>query len=280
MSICKRETCGFLSNSSYEYCCSGCQANGVHGSGCERIELSILGKHFTSNNNLPGPGFDLARCTGAVNQDGSASITIAWSPVAGATTYKILKGGNSPIVLNAMFLNTFLDQSGCFESGPKHLTLQVDEYLTTTTTYSITIPAATISALRAAQSTSINCRFNLSFSVYSYNGNLRGPLPYGVLLVDVIFPTVVSTPSPGQPQQGKIVAQIRPNITASLVPTVLGDLTTVGLIKYQFTNHYDDTKKTITIALGTDGLPTPDFVNNNSLQDVGAIETKVLYNVI
>jgi len=280
MSICKRETCVFLTNSSYEYCCSGCQANGVHGIACEGIEQSKLGKHYATDNNLPGPGFDLGRCTGAVNQDGSASVTIAWSPVVGATTYKILKGGNSPIVLNAMFLNTFLDQSGCFESAPKHLTLQVDEYLTTNTSYSLTIPAATISALRVAQSSSTNCRFNLSFSVYSYNGNLRGPVPYGVLLVDVIFPTVVTTPSPGQPQQGKIVAQIRPNITVSLVPTVVGDLTTVGLIKYQFINHYDDTKKTVTITLGSNGLPTPDYINNNSIQDVGAIETKVLYNVI
>jgi hypothetical protein len=280
MSICKRETCVFLTNSSYEYCCSGCQANGVHGIACEGIEQSKLGKLFATDNNLPGPGFDLGRCNGAVNQDGSVSITIAWSTVSGSTTYKILKGGNSPIVLNAMFLNTFLDQSGCFESGPKHLTLQVDEYLTTNTSYSLTIPAATISARRAAQSTSTNCRFNLSFSVYSYNGNLRGPVPYGVLLVDVIFPTVVTTPASGQPQQGKIVAQIRPNITVSLVPTVVGDLTTVGLIKYQFTNHYDDTKKTVTITLGSNGLPTPDYINNNSIQDVGAIETKVLYNVI
>ena len=280
MSICKRETCVFLSDSSYEYCCSGCQANGVHGIACEGIEPSKLGKHFATDNNLPGPGFDLGRCVGAVNQDGSASITIAWSTVSGATTYKILKGGNSPIVLNAMFLNTFLDQSGCFESGPKHLTLQVDEYLTTNTSYSLTIPAATISALRTAQSSYTNCRFNLSFSVYAYFDNLRGPVPYGVLLVDVIFPTIVTTPAAGQPQQGKIIAQIRPNITVSLVPTVTGDLTTVGLVKYQLANYYDDTKKTITIAAGSDGLPTPDYINNNSIQDVGAIETKILYNVI
>jgi hypothetical protein len=280
MSKCTRETCIFLSNSSYEYCCTGCQTNGVHGVACEGIEPNKLGKHFATNNNLPGPGFDLSRCVGAVNQDGSASVTIAWSPVAGSTSYKILKGGNSPIVLNAMFLNTFLDQSGCFESAAKHLTLQVDEYLTTNTSYSLTIPATTISALRVAQASSTNCRFNLSFSVYSYAGNLRGPVPYGVLLVDVIFPTIVTTPAAGQPQQGKIVAQIRPNITVSLVPTVSGDLTTTGLRKYLFTNYYDDTKKTITIALATDGNSVPDYVNNNSIQEADSIETKVLYNVI
>jgi hypothetical protein len=52
------------------------------------------------------------------------------------------------------------------------------------------------------------------------------------------------------------------------------------LRKYLFTNYYDDTKKTITIALATDGNSVPDYVNNNSIQEADSIETKVLYNVI
>jgi hypothetical protein len=79
-------------------------------------------------------------------------------------------------------------------------------------------------------------------------------------------------PAAGQPPQGKIIAQIRPNITVSLVPTVTGDLTTVGLAKYQFTNYYENTKKTITIgSLSTDGGSTPDYVNNNSIQEADSI---------
>ena len=232
------------------------------------------------SNNLPGPAFDLSRCEGAVNQDGSTSVTIAWSPVTGATSYKILKGGNSPIVLNAMYLNTFLDQTGCFESSTKHLTLEVDEYLTTNTTYSLTIPASVISDLRTAQSSSTNCRVNLSFSVYAYFGNLRGPIPYGVLLVDVVFPILATTPAPGMTPQGKIIAQIRPNITVSLQSTIVSNLSTFSLNKYEYTNYYDYTKKTITIPMGTDGGSTPDYVNNNSIQDANEIETKILYNMI
>jgi len=254
---------------------------GAHGAACEGIEPS-LAKISTTDNNLPGPAFDLARCTGAVNQDGSASVTIAWSPVAGATSYKILKGGNSPIVLNAMYLNTFLDQTGCFESSAKHLTLSVDEYLTTNTTYSLTIPASVITDLRTNQAPATNCRINLSFSVYSYNGNLRGPVPYGVLLVDVIFPTTVTTPAAGSPQQGQIVAQVRPNITVSLQPTTVTNISARVLTKYEYINHYDDTKKIKTVpGLPSDGAGgTYNYINNNSMNDVGSIENKMLYNVI
>jgi hypothetical protein len=288
MSKCARETCVFLNDRNSEYCCAGCQATGAHGVACEGIEpssLSTTAKYSTPDANLPGPAFDLARCTGSVNQDGSASVTIAWSPVAGATSYKVLKGGNSPIVLNAMYLNTFLDQAGCFESDAKHLTLGVDEYLTTNTTYSFSISSTVITDLRTNQSNSTNCRINLSFSVYSYSGNLRGPIPYGVLLVDIIFPTVVTTPAPGMSQQGKIVAQVRPNITVSLKPTTLTNISEVGLTKYEYVNHYNDSKviKTITGIPsdgGTDAGGTYNYINNNSMNDIGAIENKMLYDVI
>ena len=81
MSKCIRETCIFLSNSGFVYCCAGCQANGVHGAGCEGIvkQNLSLAKNSTTNNNLPGPAFDLSRCEGGVNQDGSVTVTIPTS---------------------------------------------------------------------------------------------------------------------------------------------------------------------------------------------------------
>jgi hypothetical protein len=147
MSKCCRETCKFTTNNDSTYCCSRCQKNGSHGLKCEGV-LANLGASTPSIN---GPGFDLTRCVGTINGNGSTSITIAWNPVPGTTSYKVLKGGSSPIVLNSMFLNTFLDQTGCFESSRdltltntiNHKTLEVSEYLTTNTSYSFNIPAST-----------------------------------------------------------------------------------------------------------------------------------------
>jgi hypothetical protein len=119
--------------------------------------------------------------------------------------------------------------------------------------------------------------------VYSYVGKIRGPIPYGVLLIDIIFPLIPVERLPGQQPIGNIIAQVRPNITVSLVSSKVQDVITTPINKYEYKNHYDNTKKIVTIIGNPSdgGLPLGlyDYRNNNSLQETGAIETKTLYSI-
>ena len=41
-----------------------------------------------SNTNLNGPAFDLTKCIGKFNTDGGVSLTLVWTSVPTATSYK------------------------------------------------------------------------------------------------------------------------------------------------------------------------------------------------
>jgi hypothetical protein len=185
---------------------------------------------------LNGPAFDLSRCVGSFNTDGSASLTLAWSPVPNATRYKVIQGGKSGIVLNSMFLKTYIDQTGCFESIVNSTT-EIKEYLTQATTYTLSYPV---------ELTYTN--IHQSFLVYAYFGKKRGAAPYGILLIDIV----------GALNPLKyIFAQIRSNISVSLVKTD----SALKYNKYEYFNHYSNKKDIINIVpdiatLDQNGLDT------------------------
>ena len=205
-----------------------------------------------SNTELNGPVFDISKCVGKFNYDGSVSLTLVWTPVLLATSYKLIQGGRSPIVLNSIYFNTFIDQTGCFESGgPTKKTKELKEYITTDTSYIITYPATILQALN---------KVNSSFLVYSYFGKRRGPIPYSVALIDILN---VNCSVIGF---NEIYMRIKPNISVRIVEKE-GQLI-MKSNKYEYFNHYTK-KKYIKI-------PNIDDVKSGAEDNNGVLESAVL----
>ena len=204
-----------------------------------------------SNTNLNGPAFDLTKCIGKFNTDGGVSLTLAWTPVPNATSYKLIQGGKSGIVLNSIYLNNFIDQTGCFESK-LNKTSTIKEYLSTSTSFIISYPASFFDTVAKTKP---------SFLVYPYFGKIRGPAPYSVLLLEI---------KGGSTNTNKqIYAKIRPNISVTLIEKNL-------MLKhnvYEYFNHYKNQKQILTVPLrATDGTYPVEYDENkhaNSFGDIG-----------
>jgi len=201
-----------------------------------------------SNTNLNGPAFDLTKCIGKFNTDGGVTLTLAWTPVPNATSYKLIQGGKSAIVLNSIYLNNFIDQTGCFEST-LNKTSMIKEYLTTNTTFTISYLASFFDTVAKTKP---------SFLVYPYFGKTRGPAPYSVLLLEI-----KGGPSIGNKQ---IYAKIRPNISVTLIEKNL-------LLKhnvYEYFNHYKNQKQVLTVPIrATEPDEYDENKHSNSIGDIG-----------
>ena len=260
MSKCGRQTCLFLKRSdSEEYCCRGCKRNGVHGNACEGVSFKA------SPDTMVAAGFDFALCKAMCLADFSIMLRLVWAPVPNATSYKLLRGGESPIVLNSFFNNTYINHTGCFESNADiRITRNISEYLTINTNYSFSYP-------KTAFFTD-SVRKHLTFLVYPYFGNIRGPAPTKVLCVD-FFPT------PGVSESYTGIAQLRPNISVSLVPDRFTVPETTRHRVYEYYNHLTKQKKIRTLPWRRNSL-TGEFtynLANNRLQDDDSLETKTLF---
>jgi hypothetical protein len=200
---------------------------------------------------LNGPAFDLTKCTGKFNSDGSVSLTLAWTPVLLATSYKLIQGGKSPIVLNSIYNNSFNAQTGCFESsGPTKKTKELTEYTTTDTSYTITYQAYIFQAFNKAYS---------SFLVYAYFGNRRGPIPYSVALIDIL---TVNSSATGF---NEIHMRTKPNISVKLVEKNLS----IKRDTYEYLNHFTK-KKYIKV-------PNFDDLLSGADDNSDVLESAVLY---
>ena len=215
-----------------------------------------------SNTKLNGAAFDLSKCVGNFNRDGSVTLTLVWTPVPKATSYKLIRGGKSPIVLNSIYLNTFLDQAGCFEST-NDITSSIIEYTTTSTTYNITYNAGyfTTDVVRAKP----------SFLVYPYFGKKRGPAPYSVLLFEILS-------KPAEPIK-LIYSRIKSNISVALVEKNL-------MLKhnvYEYFNHYTNKKQLLTVPSilnpPTTGFNYEKYANGYGEQkdNVNILESAILF---
>lgn len=204
-----------------------------------------------SNTNLNGPAFDLTKCIGKFNTDGGVSLTLVWTSVPTATSYKLIQGGKSAIVLNSIYLNNFIDQTGCFESALSK-TSTIKEYLTSSTTFTISYPATFFDTVAKTKP---------SFLVYPYFGKTRGPAPYSVLLLEI---------KGGSSNANKqIYAKIRPNISVNLIETNLVLKHNV----YEYFNHYKNQKQVQNVPLiGTGGIYPEEYDENkhaNGFGDIG-----------
>ena len=261
MPKCQRQTCLFVTRvDSEKYCCKGCKRNGAHGPVCEGISFQ------SSPDSMVAAEFDLELCKAAYLADLSISLRIGWNSVPNATCYKILRGGLSPIVMNSFFNNTYMDHTGCFESNTdNHMTRNIKEYLTINTNYSFIFPQASF--------TDPNIRKHLSFLVYPYFGNLRGPVPTKVLCVDM-FPT------PSFYSSYSVLAQLRPNISVSLTPDRFSVPERLRHRLYQYYNPVTNNKTVRQVAWRRPSLPPGPFtfhLANNSIQENDALATKTLF---
>jgi hypothetical protein len=208
--------------------------------------------------------FDLELCKAAYLIDLSISLRIAWDSVPNATCYKILRGGLSPIVLNSFYNNTYMDHTGCFESNSdNNMTKNIKEYLTINTNYSFIFPPSSFAEP--------NTRKHLSFLVYPYFGNLRGPVPTKVLCVDM-FPT------PSVSSSYSVLAQLRPNISVSLTSDSFSVPEKLRHRLYEYYNPVTKQKSVKQLAWRRASLSGPFTFNlaNNCIQDNDALATRML----
>jgi hypothetical protein len=262
MSKCERQTCLFVTRTDSErYCCKGCKRNGVHGPICEGISFK------SSPDNMVAAEFDLLSCKAAYLADFSISLQIAWNSVPNATCYKLIRGGQSPIVMNSFYNNTYIDHTGCFESNSDaHMTKNIKEYLTINTNHSFIFPQASFTAPNPI-------RKYLTFLVYPYFGNLRGPVPTKVLCVD-IFPT------PSVSSSYTILAQLRPNISVSLTPDRFSVPERSRHRLYQYYNALTKQKTVRQLTWRGPTTPAGPFtfhLANNSIQSNNALATRTLF---
>ena len=264
MSKCDRQTCLFITSSDSEkYCCKGCKRNGVHGPACEGLSFKA------SPDTMVAAEFNFALCNASSLADSTIMLRLVWNAVPNATCYKLLRGGESPIVLNSLFNNTYINHTGCFESNSDlRITKNISEYLTINTNYSFTYEK---SAFFTAGE-----RKHLTFLVYPYFGNIRGPVPTKVLCVD-FFPTL------GVADNYTGVAQLRPNISVSLFPDRFTVPETTRHRVYQYYNHFTKQKQIRRIPwrsgpVYVEGEFKYNLVNN-ALQYNGALEKKTLFGV-
>lgn len=217
-----------------------------------------------SNTKLNGPAFDLTKCVGTYNNDGSITLTLSWTPIPNATSYKLIHGGKSAIVLNSIYLNTFIDQNGCFESKLSK-TSALKEYLTNNTTYNVTYPASYFL-------TNLG-KIKPSFLVYPYFGKTRGPAPYSVLLLEISGPVQ-------RISVNTIYAKIKPNISVSLVEKNL-------ILKhnlYEYFNHYTNKKRMLNVPLILNNTYSEEYDDNNDDNvfgnigdDINTLESATLF---
>lgn len=261
MSKCARSTCFFIKRSESEkFCCKGCKHNGVHGPVCEGISFKA------SPDTMVAAEFDLALCKASQLADFSIVLRIGWTAVPNATCYKLLRGGDSPIVLNSFYNNTYINQTGCFESNSDaRMTKNVKEYLTINTNYSFSFAKAAFTAPNPL-------RKHLTFLVYPYFGNVRGPAPTKVLCVDF-------HPTPGVDSSYTGICQLRPNISVSIAPGPLALPESLRHNLYEFYNPVTEKRDFRQVAFrraSLSGAFTFELANN-SLQVEGAIESKTLF---
>lgn len=242
MAKCLSQKCEFLTHKN-GYCCNACKNNGTkHGDGCGRIgfkggveERSASSEQMSLN---MSPLFDLSNCNVVFNHTvGSVQknykITLAWSPVVGATSYKVVytyycgtpNYANSIINNNTLAIPYFFANFGSNSRVPEFLEISSSN----TTADIIVNPTNYNDTTRYAD---FNGKMRMIFYVYAYKGTIRGPAPTTVLLFNFFSYGQINETTTSH---SDILGLLKHNISANM------QLSPLNNKAYTLNNHYTNT---------------------------------------
>jgi hypothetical protein len=195
-------------NNGGSHCCQACKTTAnKHGSACEKISITPtpatenvsktptpVARAFLAN----GPTFNLANCsmTQEVIDKGlpgkTMTLTVAWNRDPYATSYKVIVGkGLSPIIMNSVIDNNFIDHSYFIVPSLKNDCKFVDEYTVVADkkafmTRNIVINKSDFPGVDPRKNNGWHYKIKLNITVIAYNKTTRGPTPKTVGILECL----------------------------------------------------------------------------------------------
>lgn len=296
MPKCLSNRCRFLTHKNGgDYCCNACKNNGGrHGGACGRIVFKGgLEERVASSEQMTlsmSPLFDLSNCNVVFNPtvgnvQKNYKITLAWEPVVGATSYKVVYTYycGSPVHVNSIINNNsiatpyFFANAGSNSKVPRFL-----EISSSNTTVDIIISQPDYDTNNIAYTFDVKIR--VLCYVYAYKGTVRGPAPNTLLMFHFFYKLSQSGGFSEQTGHDNILGLLKHNITANMqlspynnLAYTLNDPYNNVYTQYDLSNEFDminDPDPSYWNTKDNDGAFTTYSIISNDFSDIYAIKCK------